>query len=237
MKKTTLSFLLLLVSFSCMFANGDLLMKDNPVSIQKNEFLLGKKHAIKQFRLADGGDAFQEGTIAITAGYGFPNLGKSLLKYVVSDTVQGVKITGVGPLHFKVEYGLSSKIGLGLSVNYVTYGAKWNENGTNNTTGAIVPYFYDIKFSSLSVLARFNVHFGTTDKLDPYWGIGAGYKTGKWTFDSNDPDFGKTAFKTPIPFGFETTVGLRYYFTDMIGFYAELGIAKSVIQGGIAIKL
>ena len=72
---------------------------------------------------------------------------------------------------------------------------------------------------------------------DPYWGIGAGYKTGKWTFDSNDPDFGKTAFKTPIPFGFETTVGLRYYFTDMIGFYAELGIAKSVIQGGIAIKL
>lgn len=232
MKKTTLSFLLLLVSFSCMFANGDLLMKDNPVSIQKNEFLLGKKHAIKQLRLADEGNAFQEGTIAITAGYGFPNLGKTVVNFLINnDSAKNVSATGLGPMHFRGEYGLSNKVGLGLSVNYVSFGAEWTSSSGN------IPYYNKVSYSSLSILARMNVHFGTTDKLDPYFGVGAGYRSGIYKLTSTDPDLQNQQVKGLSPFGFETTIGLRYYFTDMIGFYAELGIAKSVIQGGIAIKL
>jgi hypothetical protein len=34
----------------------------------------------------------------------------------------------------------------------------------------------------------------------------------------------------------ELTIGARYFFTENIGLYAELGAAKTVVQGGLAVK-
>ncbi|MBL0138904.1 MAG: hypothetical protein IPP86_10295 [Bacteroidetes bacterium] len=34
----------------------------------------------------------------------------------------------------------------------------------------------------------------------------------------------------PIPLGFETTVGARYYFTDNIGTYVEAGLVKVLFR-------
>ena len=36
-----------------------------------------------------------------------------------------------------------------------------------------------------------------------------------------------------IPLGFESTIGLRYLFTDNIGAYMELGWSKSLMQFGV----
>ncbi|MEK6616065.1 MAG: hypothetical protein AABZ32_08145 [Bacteroidota bacterium] len=37
------------------------------------------------------------------------------------------------------------------------------------------------------------------------------------------------------PFGFEMTIGVRYYFVDGFGVYTEMGIAKSIIQAGLVV--
>lgn len=178
-------------------------------------------------------NAFKKGKIIFTLGYGAPNLGKSVLKAYESKA--GYKATGLGPAHAKIDYGLSDKISFGVSINYVSFGADWADNSIDSVGDPVV-YVYSTKFQSISILGRMNIHFATTGNLDPYWGIAAGYKNSSFSWDSNDPFF-TGGFKFPSGFGFETTFGLRYYFTPNIGIYTEIGIAKSIIQGGLAIKL
>ena len=40
-----------------------------------------------------------------------------------------------------------------------------------------------------------------------------------------------------IPLGFEATIGLRVFLNKNIGLYSEVGISKSLIQGGLSFKL
>lgn len=176
--------------------------------------------------------AWGEGKIAISIGYGFPNLGKTFFK--IYENEANYKATGAGPIHFRGEYGLTDKIGFGLSVNYISYGAEWTgeDYDINNN---LVTYKYDFSYSSISIMPRMNLHFGTSEKVDPYWGIAAGYNIKNYSFTSTDPDFIETNTPGLFPIGFETTIGLRYYFTPNIGAYAEFGLAKSIIQGGLAI--
>lgn len=203
-------------------------IKSNNNLLKKHEYGNTSLFSKSSFR-ADAEDAFIKDKVVISAGYGFPNLGKAIMTVLIGDGTE-VVATGVGPLHFKGEYGLSDGVGMGLSVNYVSFGATWR---STDSTGM---GFYTNKFSrsSLSVLARINFHFGTTDKLDPYFGVGAGYRQATWKFTSNDPDYADD-IKAPgfSPFGFETTIGLRYYIAEGIGLYTEMGIAKSIIQVGL----
>jgi opacity protein-like surface antigen len=208
-------------------------LKKNVFSTQSSE--LFQSHFFTNTNLfakrKKGNDAFSEGAIVITAGYGFPNLGKMVVAFIFQNE-SDVSATGAGPVHFRGEYGLSDKVGIVASINYVSYGARW----TTRDPQTNFPYDNKLIYSSISVLARLNFHFGVTEKLDPYFGVGAGYKSGQWTLTTNDPNLQDDKAKTFSPFGFETTIGLRYYFTDVFGIYTELGIAKSVIQGGLALK-
>lgn len=200
-------------------------MSNNPL-LQKRSF--ERKNILDSKKLfAKGDDAFGEGKMVISAGYGFPNLGKAVLVALVNDSAINVKVTGLGPIHFRAEYGLSDGVGLGVSVNYISCGITYTE----------LPYEYKFSRSSLSILARLNFHFGTTETLDPYFGIGAGYKQATWKFSSNDPSYTGESAPGFNPFGFETTIGVRYYFTPGFGIYTELGIAKSVVQAGLAVAL
>ena len=186
--------------------------------------LFKSKHNI--LKSEGGGNSFAQGKIVISAGYGGPNLGKAVVNAIISDSATNVKATGMGPIHFKVEYGLSDGVGFGLSVNYMSFGVKFTE----------LPYDYTFSRSSLSLLARINFHFGTTEQLDPYFGVGAGYRQATWKFESTDPTYTGESIAGFSPFGFETTIGLRYYFTEGFGIYTEMGIAKSIIQGGLVVS-
>jgi hypothetical protein len=181
-----------------------------------------------------GDDAFEQGKIIISAGYGFPNLGKSIFK--VYQSYGGYSTSGFGPAHIKAEYALSDKIGLGLSVNYVSYKVEFNGTYIDNNFNTVT-YKEGFKGSSLSALLRMNIHFATTEKLDPYWGFGAGYRSNSYTFYSDYAGAGSLTLSGGIPFGFETTIGMRYFFTPNIGIYTEMGIAKSLVQLGLTIKL
>lgn len=198
--------------------------------------------------------AYNEKHSDVTVGYGFPNIYKSILKSAVNNSnaytsENRVEVKGYGPLFLKYEYGLTKLIGLGASIGYwntkYTETSDYVESGYNSSTGTYQTNAYrDVftyKISSLSIGARLNFHFATQDKLDPYAGIAAGYTQTlyRFSFASNNPDAAQspTYEYSGIPVYFAVTAGLRYYFTENIGIYGEIGLDKwSVIQGGLAVK-
>ncbi|MEO5643543.1 MAG: hypothetical protein ABIQ40_12760 [Bacteroidia bacterium] len=178
--------------------------------------------------------AFGEGKSIISIGYGFPNLGKSIFN--TYNTYNDFKVSGFGPMHVKYEYGVSDKIGIGVSVNIVTFKVAWTE-APYSYSDSTVAYEHRIKSSAYSALARLNIHFATQEKIDPYWGIGIGYSGRKYTYSSDDPNYTSgIALTNPIPIGFESTLGCRFFFTENIGAYIEVGFSKSIVQGGLVAK-
>jgi len=182
--------------------------------------------------------AFEEGVSVVQLGYGFPNLGKSLL---TSGTEDGdYKAFGIGPIHARFEYGITDRYGIGVSINMVSFGAKWTSEGytydSNGFMTGTTTYDHKDKIGSWNILIRFNRHWDVNDKVDIYGGFGLGYNSWKWSHETNDPDYSDDSFSFPIPVGYEATVGLRYYFTDNIGAYIEGGWSKSLLQAGIAMK-
>ncbi|QHT66142.1 outer membrane beta-barrel protein [Rhodocytophaga rosea] len=170
--------------------------------------------------------SFEKGNVIITAGYGFGNLSKALFKTYSNNT--GYKSSSIGPAFGKVEFAVSDKVGIGL--NFAHIGVDANYKMDDNYEG-------NINFKNTSVLGRINLHFANSEKFDAYWGAGLGYRFGGWKHTDNDPNtVSDGEIPTMIPFGFETTVGVRYFFIKNLGVYAELGIAKAPIQFGLSAK-
>lgn len=185
----------------------------------------------------------EQGNSIFSLGYGFPNLGKSIYKAL--NTNNDFKVKGIGPLHLKYEYMLSDNIGIGASINFVNFGATYTETTSGDSMDINENWIhwtqttkYTLATKNYSALFRFNYHFVSTDNLDVYFGIGAGLRGGKTTYTSvpKDPDFTFDT-KIAIPVGMETSLGMRYFFTENIGVYTEIGLGKSLIQFGGCFKL
>jgi opacity protein-like surface antigen len=232
-----------------------------PVSAQDNgEFKVReqstKTEKKKKEKVDDDEKAFGKGKIVVTAGYGFPNLYKSIFKSLISNGTNSsagysyaYDVKGIGPAFIKGDYGITKLIGVGLVLGYsnmtLTETETYNEDVYNSTTGYYETHTYQdvVKYThtSLSVGARINFHFGTGKKLDPYAGAGIGYSNNqnKFSVTSNNPGSTTT---TPVsisgvPVYFAFGVGMRYYFTENIGLYGEIGFDKwSFVQGGLAVK-
>ena len=220
----------------------------NTYSLLNSQEDLSKRRRSKSKR---GRNCYAAGTTTITLGYGFPNITKMVWGSVYS-AYDEVNVTGYGPLHLKAEYGLSDVVSLGVSVGYVHTQWDWTvEEGLWQNVSTLDPYGNTIIqsqyitqtykegiiYSALNVNVRANFHFLTTKKLDPYFGVGLGYNKATITTYSDDPNYAyNESISSPIPLGFETTLGLRYYFTPNIGIYTEAGLSKSILQGGLSIK-
>lgn len=186
-----------------------------------------------KYRADEGGGAFGEHKFVISAGFGIPvnPLRAEVRKH---EGEFGYSYSGFGPAHARFEFGLSDKIGLAFGVNTNNWEASWTHQDSANPSFRHTDH---IERNVLSFIGRMNVHFGVTDRLDPYWGIGFGYRNVQYSRTSTDPKY-DWGFKvtSPINIGFETTLGLRYYFVDWVGIYAELGLAMSIVQGGVVFK-
>jgi outer membrane protein W len=177
----------------------------------------------------DEGTTFYQGAVVVNAGYGFPNLFKSVLK--LSDGFGGTtKTTGWGPASLGFEYGVGEKIGIGVQLGISS--VKQTDDGGGGYTS-------ETKLNSFSALARLNYHFGNSEKFDPYVGAGIGYNNFKFTFKDNDGDpSNDDVVSLPVPVAITGALGARYYFSPGVGIYAEAGyVAGAVLQAGVVFKL
>jgi hypothetical protein len=180
----------------------------------------------------------QESRHYVSAGVGFPNLPRFYFNTL--SHLDRFKSTGTGPYHLKYENRIYRWLGVGASINHMTYTVKYTENVLDTVNGNIVPSNITISSNNTALNLRANLHLMNPekyDKVDIYFGIGIGYKFGKLKIESSYQDY-KPSIKLPSlsKLGLETTFGFRYFIDKHIGFYTEIGLAKSVIQAGLCMR-
>ena len=199
----------------------------------------GMRHGLKKMAqrrtkpfLASVDESFGPHKAIFTFGYGALSIASQIAAKPYRNK-PGYSLSAIGPLYIKGEYGVTDEIGFVLCVNYNSWQARWTHTDSSLTT----PLCEDMyKRSVTSILARINLHYDATEMIDPYWGIGIGYRMVNYSFSSTDPNY-KISPTIPQNFGLESTVGFRCYVVPGFGFYIELGLTQSVIQGGLALNL
>jgi opacity protein-like surface antigen len=194
----------------------------------------------KPVRTYDTG--FRPKSTIVSLGYGGPNIAPLLYKF--DGSVSKLSATIVGPAYIKFEYGLGRYFGLGFNLAASKTEIKWVKEELKQISGSSSYYVYnDTKVSrnALSGLLRLNGHFAPGKKLDPYLGVGLGFRTITYTDATNEQaikdakDFHKNFDAKYLIVGGEFTFGLRFYFTKNIAAYAEFGLAKTPMQGGLSV--
>lgn len=180
--------------------------------------------------------AFTDQSTIITAGYGAGTFSNAISN--LFDPFNEVNHSLFGPVYLKVERGVSDHIGLGLNFAYVENKWEYEFGNGYDSLGNLIKFTETDTRTSYSVLARMNFHFGNSKKVDPYVGFGLGYRKATWKSSTNNPS-GNSGIdlQTYTPYGFETTIGLRYLFTPNFQVYTEWGLAKSVFELGAAFYL
>ena len=175
--------------------------------------------------------SFNTGDHYASLGYGFGNFGNLVAQSIEND-IDNTNFTfsSFGPLFLKYEYAVDDRFGIGVSFAYLTGSGSWDYDGGNNTV-----YQGKVDRLGYNVNLRFNWHFGNHDIIDPYLGIGAGYRFNKWELSSNEPNF-ESDLDIPnfFPFGMEFTIGSRFMFSENLGAFVEVGAARAVFQFGIS---
>ena len=130
--------------------------------------------------------------------------------------------SGGHPVGASFEYGITDAISVGLNVDYLSY--KYNES---------------FKFRAFYFEARANYHFNEilniiNDKVDVYAGLAIGYKNFSWKDAGVDNILSKTYGSSQY---WGAQIGGKYYFSDKIGAFLELGkLGSTNARIGVAFK-
>jgi hypothetical protein len=134
----------------------------------------------------------------------------------------------INPLYAKIEYRFFHHIGIGINVSYDDYEAQ--QIPPSSTT-----YVTTYKKHTLIGDIRLNKHFHFFKKrLDFYLGAGIGYEIQSVSNIIITQSLPKNNGNSMT---FELTIGGRFYITKRVGIYVEGGIARSILQGGLAIRI
>ncbi|MFN3952176.1 MAG: outer membrane beta-barrel protein [Thermaurantimonas sp.] len=124
------------------------------------------------------------------------------------------------PISLSYEHGFTDKISVG---GFLGYAGSKVENS-----------LYKINYTYLMLGARGSYHFYVNNNIDAYGGVLLGYNILSSKIDPEPPIPISTA-SSGLVYGFY--VGGRYYFTEKIGAFAELGYGISYVTVGLAVKL
>lgn len=172
---------------------------------------------------ATGQNCVKQGNFIIAGFYGYPYVTGAVVKTIGQNTDKVKNLNHVGG---KLEYMVSDKIGLGVEVTYASASVMYQDSTMQ---------WYKAGINKLRVLPKMNVHFGTTESIDPYFTVGAGYKS--TTVYVEGPEDSGSLNINLIPVSMRIGVGLHYFFTDYVGINAEVGLGGPAIQVGLAVKL
>lgn len=186
----------------------------------------------------DTRSAFEINDTYISAGLGFGSLflNNSIGQYTANESLRNT-----GPFYAKIENAVSDRLGFGVNIaysnvkytrNYINYLYQGNE-----TIQIVDPEEVDINL--VAILARINWHYGSNKKLDPYLGIGMGYRNISYRYIKRSKYNTNDDFKNLniVPLGFEFTIGTRFMFSEKWGGFAEFGLAQSVGQFGLVYRI
>ncbi len=201
----------------------------------------------------------QKGTSTIQLGYGFPSAMQimgSIFKFSLetddAEVTTAFKYKGLGPFHFRYDKMLGGRVGLGLSSNAEFGNFKFTASYLDDDDNEVQSET-NLNYSSINAMLRMNLHFiKNPEKVDIYYGLGAGYartrlkidvKLGGNVLSAEDQmyvedfqDYLNAAFSA-IPIAVESVFGLKAPLGNNAGIYFEVGYAKALCQLGFYAKL
>jgi hypothetical protein len=140
--------------------------------------------------------------------------------------------TKIPPISASIEYGVkddlfdeNSSLGIG---GYIAYTSNQQEYTLANQT-------YGWDYSHFILGARGIVHYQWVEKLDTYGGLMLGYNVASSSSFGTNVANGVSASSVG-GFAFSLFVGARYYFSDNIAAFGELGYGIAALQLGVALK-
>lgn len=143
-------------------------------------------------------------------------------------------------LKYENKLGRRHTLGLNFANSGFTVGGLVRDSFFLNDQGTLTQLNLKLKYKTTSLNVRYNYTFNPDAQVKIYWGLGMGIRTNKISISTNDSKF-LNQFNIPginiasVPtVGFESTLGFKGTIADQLGWYAEMGIAKSVFQGGIS---
>lgn len=178
------------------------------------------------------GKAEKENYAVVTGGAGFSLVGLLFSAFQsASNSIPGSEfsLTHTPVLAGNFDYVFNGKFSLGAAYTYQSFnGSYTNYQYTSN--GVEVYGTWKDKVIRSNYALRPIFHFGKGEDLDPYLGCRLGFT--QWAFRSSNPDpyystgdFYGSRFSPGVKFqGF---FGVRYYFTDFLGFNAELAVGPT----------
>jgi hypothetical protein len=173
---------------------------------------------------SSSGNCVKKGTIIIDVFYGFPYFNGALLKSAYSSSRSSI-VHNYNQFGGKFEYMVSDKIGIGIEGTYALATVNYQANNLQYYTAGISKY---------RILGKMTYHFATTSSIDPYLTWGAGYKN--TNIYSNDPNGTQSVSFNLIPVALRFGVGMRYFFSDVVGINVEAGLGGPLMQAGLSFK-
>ena len=184
------------------------------------------------FSQESDGKSEKENYSVVTGGAGFSLAG--LLFSVVQRAGNSIPGSDFSLAHTPVivgnfDYVFKHRFSLGASYTYQSFSLSYT-NYQYNSNGVQLLGTWKDKITRANYAVRPIFHFGDKEDLDPYLGVRLGFT--QWAYKSTNPDpyystgdFYGSKFSPGIKF--QAFFGVRYYFTDMIGFNAELAIGPT----------
>lgn len=162
--------------------------------------------------------------IIVDGFYGYPYLMGIYLKQYLADSLGVTNSKNFNHFGVRFEYMKWKRIGLGMEYTNALLTFKYLGAGGYHKAGVL----------RQRLLAKFNFHFATGEKIDPYLTAGFGYANTK--IYTEEPGI-KSETMSLLPLAFRIGMGMRYFFTDRLGINAEVGLFGPPAQIGLSFKL
>ncbi|MBA3665337.1 MAG: hypothetical protein H0W61_14155 [Bacteroidetes bacterium] len=202
------------------------------VSAQKNK----NKNASSS--APSGGKCFDESSKVINIGVGF--LGNGYYSY---HNNRNYYYHSNPAFNISYEQAIPNKLGpgllgIGIYLGYQSAYFRYDKNYYYNNA-----YYYrqdNYRNTMIALRAAYHLDALTTEKAELYFGLTAGVRISTYSYGTNspDPDLYVSTYRTVYPAS-SLFLGGRYYFTNNIGMFGELGFGYTYYNAltlGLSIK-
>ena len=139
----------------------------------------------------------------------------------------------VPPVLISAEYGVTDAL-LNNGKGYVGVGGYMAYSANKYNAGSYNGADYGWKHSYIIIGARGAFHYQFVDKLDTYAGAMLGYNIASSSYFGNSGYNGASNSVGGVTY--TSFVGARYYFTDKIAAFGEVGYGIAALELGVAVK-
>jgi hypothetical protein len=171
-----------------------------------------------------------QGQSVVTGGVGFSVVGLFLgLVDNALDAATDIRSTKTPVLLGAYDYGVSDRFSIGVGYTYQSLTLKYDGYYVNGNLDSLKQGSFTDRLTRQNFGLRPMFHFGDNDDLDIYAGLRVSFL--RWSYTSNRPDiagnWASDILGGASPIKAQALFGMRYFFTENLGFNTELAIGPS----------